>query len=100
MHDAGQDVCRTCFDPELTTSEKIARGQQRVLDLMNVRGRKGPKTAKEALSAWFEHLEYCHGSQGGLTGISTGFAELDDLTHGLHGGELDILAARPGQGKR
>lgn len=99
LHDAGQEVCRTCFDPNLQTSEKIARAQQSVLDLMNLKGRKGPKTAKEALSEWYQHLEYCHDSQGGLTGVSTGFVELDDMTHGLHGGELDIIAARPGQGK-
>lgn len=99
LHDAGQEVCRTCFDPALQTSEKIARAQQSVLDLMKLKGRKGPKSAKEALSEWYQHLEYCHESQGGLTGHSTGFAELDEMTHGLHGGELDIIAARPGQGK-
>lgn len=99
LHDAGQEVCRTCFDPTLQTSEKIARAQQSVLDLMKLNGRKGPKSAKEALSEWYQHLEYCHESQGGLTGHPTGFSELDKMTHGLHGGELDIIAARPGQGK-
>lgn len=99
LHEAGQGVCRTCFDPALQTSEKIARAQQSVLDLMKLKGRKGPKSAKEALSEWYQHLEYCHDSQGGLTGIATGFGDLDEMTHGLHGGELDIIAARPGQGK-
>ncbi len=99
LHDAGQDVCRTCFDPYLATSEKIARAQQNVLDLLNVKGRKGPKSARESLSEWYQHLEYCHESHGGLTGISTGFSALDEMTFGLHGGELDILAARPGNGK-
>jgi replicative DNA helicase len=99
LHNAGQDVCRACFEPSMTTSEKIARAQQSVLDLINVKGRKGPKTAKEALTEWHKHLEYCHDSQGGLTGISTGLEALDEMTFGLHGGELDILAARPGCGK-
>lgn len=99
LHGAGQEVCRSCFDPALAPGEKIARAQQYVLDLMKLKGRKGPKSAKEALSEWYQHLEYCHESQGGLTGHSTGFAELDEMTHGLHCGELDIIAARPGQGK-
>ncbi|WP_459975055.1 DnaB-like helicase C-terminal domain-containing protein, partial [Mycobacterium sp. MUNTM1] len=39
-------------------------------------------------------------SRGGLTrGVPTGFAELDDLTTGLHGGQMVIVAGRPGQGK-
>ena len=99
MHDAGQDVCRVCFDATMLVSEKIARGQQLVLDLMKVNGRKGPKTAKEALTEWYQHLEYCHGKEGGIIGHSTGNDDLDNMTSGLHGGELLILAARPGQGK-
>lgn len=99
LHDSGQEVCRTCFDPTMTAGEKIARAQQSVLDLLKIKGRKGPKTAKETLQEWFSHLEYCHGAQNGITGITTGNADLDAMTSGLHGGELIILAARPGQGK-
>lgn len=99
LHGAGLDVCWTCFDPALQTSEKIARAQQSVLDLLKLKGKKGPKSAKEALSEWYQHLEYCHESQGGVTGVRTGFEDLDQMTSGLHGGELLILAARPGEGK-
>ncbi|MDO5726889.1 MAG: replicative DNA helicase [Bowdeniella nasicola] len=35
----------------------------------------------------------------GLVGVPTGFKELDDLTNGLHGGQMIIVAARPGMGK-
>lgn len=37
--------------------------------------------------------------KGNITGISTGFLELDEMTAGLHGGELIIVAARPSMGK-
>ena len=39
------------------------------------------------------------GARGDLGGVPTGFAELDDLTGGLHPGQMVILAARPGVGK-
>lgn len=40
-----------------------------------------------------------HANKTDLTGISTGFPNLDTLTQGLHGGDLIILAGRPGMGK-
>src|SRR6185436_15814922 len=39
-------------------------------------------------------------SNGGLArGVPTGFVELDDLTNGLHAGQMIVIAARPGMGK-
>ncbi len=39
-------------------------------------------------------------SRGGISvGVPTGFAELDELTNGLHAGQMIIIAARPGVGK-
>ena len=34
-----------------------------------------------------------------MTGVSTGFKKLDEMTGGLHGGEMIIIAARPSMGK-
>ncbi len=39
------------------------------------------------------------GRDGSLTGVPTGFKELDELTNGLHGGQMIVVAARPAMGK-
>jgi replicative DNA helicase len=44
-------------------------------------------------------IEDFHQRQGMLTGISTGFQDLDKMTTGLHGGEMVVIAARPSVGK-
>jgi replicative DNA helicase len=44
-------------------------------------------------------MEMAEQRGGEMTGVPTGIYELDQLTHGLHGGQLVILAARPGVGK-
>jgi replicative DNA helicase len=44
-------------------------------------------------------IEEYHQRQGMLTGLSTGFMDLDKLTTGLHGGEMIVIAARPSVGK-
>jgi replicative DNA helicase len=44
-------------------------------------------------------IEEYHQRQGMLTGLSTGFNDLDKMTSGLHGGEMIVIAARPSMGK-
>lgn len=46
-----------------------------------------------------EKIEQLYHQQADLTGISTGFQRLDQMTSGLHSGELTIVAARPSMGK-
>lgn len=52
-----------------------------------------------AVDAAVEEIEAARGRDGQMTGIPTGFAELDDLTNGLHGGQMIVVAARPAMGK-
>ncbi|MEO6942885.1 MAG: replicative DNA helicase [Terrimesophilobacter sp.] len=56
-----------------------------------------PLTA--AVEAAIDEIEAAKGRDGHMTGIPTGFAELDELTNGLHPGQLIIVAARPALGK-
>lgn len=52
-----------------------------------------------AVDAAMEEIEAAGGRDGGMTGVPTGFAELDELTNGLHGGQMIVVAARPAMGK-
>ncbi|MBB5633091.1 replicative DNA helicase [Cryobacterium mesophilum] len=52
-----------------------------------------------AVESAMDEIEAAKGRDGVMTGIPTGFEELDDLTNGLHPGQLIIVAARPALGK-
>ena len=52
-----------------------------------------------AVTTAIDEIEAAKGRDGTMTGVPTGFAELDDLTNGLHPGQLIIVAARPALGK-
>jgi replicative DNA helicase len=52
-----------------------------------------------SLEAAIAEIENAQSRGGEMTGVPTGFAELDEMTHGLHGGQFVILAARPAVGK-
>jgi len=56
-------------------------------------------TIKELVKKAINTIEEYHQRQGMLTGISTGFIDLDKLTTGLHPGEMIVIAARPSIGK-
>jgi replicative DNA helicase len=85
-------------------------GQGDALDLVNnaqaeIYGVAGHESADDyvpltiAVDAAVEEIEAARGRDGQMTGVPTGFAELDQLTNGLHGGQLIIIAARPALGK-
>jgi replicative DNA helicase len=57
------------------------------------------KPISQLVSRGIEELENLRNTKGYVTGLSTGFTELDKMTTGFHPGELIILAARPGIGK-
>ena len=53
----------------------------------------------DAVNTAMDEIDLARGRNGEMAGVPTGFAELDDLTNGLHGGQMVIVAARPGMGK-
>jgi replicative DNA helicase len=53
----------------------------------------------EAVTTAIDEIEAARGRDGQMVGVPTGFAELDELTNGLHPGQLIIIAARPAIGK-
>ncbi len=54
---------------------------------------------KEQVMGALESIEQLWERRGGITGISTGFTELDRMTNGLHEAEMIVIAARPSMGK-
>jgi replicative DNA helicase len=54
---------------------------------------------KELVNKAITTIEDYHQRQGMLTGVGTGFTDLDKMTSGLHGGEMVVIAARPSMGK-
>ncbi len=54
---------------------------------------------KDLVNAAIGQIEEMHQNQGMLTGIATGFLDLDRMTTGMHGGEMIVIAARPSMGK-
>ena len=54
---------------------------------------------KDLLKSAFDNIDKLWGNKGGVTGVPTGFHDLDSITCGLQNSDLIIIAARPSMGK-
>ena len=63
------------------------------------RSQEGFSPIKDVLMESFHRIEELYQSKGGITGITTGFADIDRKTSGLQKSDLILIAARPSMGK-
>lgn len=73
--------------------------EKKIFDLTQKKNTTGYSSIKDVLVESFAELEKLYNQKGHITGVSTGFSDLDYKTSGFHGSELIILAARPAMGK-
>lgn len=73
--------------------------ESKVFQLAESKSTVGLVDASQLVKFSMDKIESLYGQSNTVTGLSTGFSELDDLTAGLHPGELIIIAARPSMGK-
>ncbi len=91
------EVTRSCLDGGLEAQEALAKAEQSILTLGEESVNKGFSPIGRVLESTLEDLEERPGAA--LTGVPTGFIDLDRMTHGLNRGNLIIIAGRPGMGK-
>ena len=100
--EAGTEIAGDGFNPDgRATPEIVESAEQRVFQIAEAgaRGRKQYAPMREALRDAMQLLQQRYANRGQITGLSTGFTDLDNLTAGLQPEDLVIVAARPSMGK-
>ena len=98
--DASSQIIRDVYDQgEREVEEVLDLAESRIFQVAQTHSREGFVWIKEILWPTFEHIERLQASDTGLTGVPTGYPDLDVLTTGLQKGDLVIVAARPAMGK-
>ncbi len=99
---AGGEIATAALDASgRSATELVDEAERRVFEIAE-RGaskKSGFIAIKDILPATIDRLDALHQSPGQLTGIPTGFTDLDRLTAGLQPGDLIIVAGRPSMGK-
>ncbi|HEO5922108.1 TPA: replicative DNA helicase [Streptococcus agalactiae] len=81
------------------SDEIIATAEKALVDINEHSNRSGFRKISDVLKVNYENLELRSQQTSDVTGLSTGFRDLDRITTGLHPDQLIILAARPAVGK-
>lgn len=77
----------------------VEKAEKEIYDLVKNRNKKGYAPIKDILVEAFAQIEKLYNQKETITGVPTGFIDLDNKTAGLHGSELILVAARPAMGK-
>ena len=84
---------------ELSGGEQVEAVERRLYEIADGMTGQGFRSGKAVLVDAVKAAEIAHTRPGGMTGLATGFRDLDELMGGLHRSDLLVLAARPSMGK-
>lgn len=92
-------IVEDSFTREDEVAELLAEAEKQIMEVANRSNSGGFKHVKDVLVQTYENVEKLQNRKGDITGIPTGFRDLDRLTAGFQRGDLIIVAARPSVGK-
>ncbi|NKB76772.1 MAG: replicative DNA helicase [Gammaproteobacteria bacterium] len=99
---AANDISDTAYSPEgRTPREVLDHAEKLVFDISerDGRSRQGFTPIQDLLTRSIDRIEELFESKESITGVATGFRDLDDMTSGMQRGDLIIVAGRPSMGK-
>ena len=88
-----------CFDSKEEPKEILNEAEKKILEIAQKNQKTDFVPIKDVLLRDMKLLDEAVKNQGQVTGLTTGFKKLDEMTSGLHKSDLVILAARPAMGK-
>src|SRR5437764_261111 len=93
------DVVGRVYDYEGEVDALMDEVERDILRISESRVQSQTITIKDLVKKAINTIEDFHQRQGVLTGVGTGFTDLDKMTSGFHAGEMVVIAARPSMGK-
>jgi replicative DNA helicase len=95
---AGADIVARSFDEQDSVNEWVDQVQQTIFQITAERASQGARAVKDLIVDAMASIDQLHARRG-MTGIPTGFRDLDKLTSGLNDANMIVIAGRPSTGK-
>ncbi|PYJ50199.1 MAG: replicative DNA helicase [Verrucomicrobia bacterium] len=96
---AATESVRRAYEEQDEVNNLLDEVEQRIFAVGEDRFKGEMLSMKEQVMSTLESIEKLFENKGAITGVSTGFRDLDKLTSGLHSSEMSVIAARPSMGK-
>jgi replicative DNA helicase len=88
-----------CYDPQEEIEPLLDDAEKEIFAITGEHVTTEMASTKELVMEAIEQIERLYENRGSVTGLPTGFVELDRMTSGLHPSEMIVIAARPSMGK-
>jgi replicative DNA helicase len=96
---AGNRIVHSCYEGEDEAAVLLDRAEKAIFDIAEHRIRAGFVGMREIVKESFRTIDQLSQSKDVVTGLATGFVDIDEMTSGLQNGDLVIVAGRPAMGK-
>ena len=93
------EIIELGYDPTEEVEDIMAGAERKIFNMVQNKGKKDYAPIKDVLVDSFIQLEELYNRKQHITGVPSGFFDLDYKTSGFHGSELILIAARPAMGK-
>ena len=93
------EIIELGYDPTEDVEDIMEGAEKKIFNIMQNKNQKGYSAMKDILVDSFTQLEELYNRKQHITGVPTGFADLDYKTAGFHSSDLILIAARPAMGK-
>jgi len=97
--ESSTDILRDAYEDDSDPREQLNRAEQKIFSILSDGQKSTVITAHDLIHEAMLRIEQREKGEHKVAGVDTGFADLDEITGGLHDGELVIIAARPSMGK-
>jgi replicative DNA helicase len=97
--EAATSIIQDTYENQGEVDDLLDNAEQKIFQIAESNDRKGFVWIKEILWPTFERIEQLQANSSAVTGVPTGFADLDEMTAGFQPSDLIIVAARPSMGK-
>ena len=97
--DVSSEIVKSDHDETIESRAALEDAQKRIFELTDSKQTQTVKTMKEEIPTALESIEKLYRNKNDLSGIPSGFTELDTMTAGFHPSEFIIIGARPSIGK-
>lgn len=96
---SSEDIIHMSFNNEMEVPEVLELAQKHIYDIALSRYQEAFTPIKTVLSETFDKIEELYENKKSITGLTTGFVDIDKKTSGFHKSDLILVAARPAMGK-
>ena len=96
---AANEIIEQGYDPTENIDDIMNSAEKKIFNIMQDKDQKSYSPIKDVLIDAFTELEQLYNQKQHITGVPTGFIDLDYKTAGLHNTDLILIAARPAMGK-